>query len=801
MVAERLLDLRLPDLPSPAAPMDQAMASPALAEVFGPYLDPPMRTYGDHTMNDYIRAGTAGALVIQAVVIAGGRVVQGIYNHITKKPQIIYTEEGKMIDFPTTTPLAILDGERPTTPRPTTTRPTATATTADDNNVGAAASAKILDIAANSLSFASQSPHTPIAALFPDTKTDEQTARDLEKTAKGKWDQGNNATAIIKTKEEVMEENKALKEELLLYKSKQGKPSGGMIYDQCPWTPALVTRMSPNASPDKNMQHIVDNLSGWAEKALQIGQFPGPQLVDGRVVDVTNIVKVEMEKIKKKSEGGTTNNGNGAQGSRGTAGFGMPSPSTDGSHESPGNWIANLAASGGDDGDGGDDNGPDNYEIAQLDNRGGGHTDRSKEFTLVNPLNISIPTFTGKTLNSNPYLPFNNAIRRLVMAQGADGDTVLTILDKVEKMGTNTFTNQMLKELTGIYSKAPEYDRAIRAALLNWTSGIAKGLVQHNVANGLDAWRKLYNRYIPLASDLQDILIRELYDLKPVSEAEVDSLFDEIARIRDLYLKAGPGEDLSDKWIKSAILRNLPKDLVKNLAFELRKASTVEDIQSIITIYLHDPVTGLARGQTGPLICMTAQDRPEEEPDKTESKTYSQAANLAGAHASQQAQPKPEPSQDADINAVKGDKRKSDGKGKGKGYGECWHCGEWGHPRRECPVLLKEKGTLAALKGKGKGKGKGWKGGKGYKGGKGKGYGGGKGGRGKGTYIGKGLNYYGEEDYYNAWGGDDYNYEYEDWGWGGDNYYMVASTPCRRHPFRRCCLSPLSSALPLHAPT
>lgn len=50
--------------------------------------------------------------------------------------------------------------------------------------------------------------------------------------------------------------------------------------------------------------------------------------------------------------------------------------------------------------------------------------------------------------------------------------------------------------------KAEEFNRAVDAALLNWISGIAKGLVQHNVANGLDAWRKLYHRYIPLASDL-----------------------------------------------------------------------------------------------------------------------------------------------------------------------------------------------------------------------------------------------------------------------------------------------------------
>lgn len=49
------------------------------------------------------------------------------------------------------------------------------------------------------------------------------------------------------------------------------------------------------------------------------------------------------------------------------------------------------------------------------------------------------------------------------------------------------------------------------------------------------------------------------------------------------------------------------------------------------------------------------------------------------------------------------------------GYGECWHCGEWGRPRRGCPHLndpAKGKGSFDALKG-GKGNGNNCKGGKG----------------------------------------------------------------------------------------
>ena len=90
-----------------------------------------------------------------------------------------------------------------------------------------------------------------------------------------------------------------------------------------------------------------------------------------------------------------------------------------------------------------------------------------------------------------------------------------------------------------------------------------------------------------------------------------------------------------------------------------------------------------------------------------------------------------------DLDAVKGGKKD---KGKGKGYGQCWHCGEYGHPRRECPEWLKlQGGSVAALEGdwnKGKGKK-----GKGKKGGKGKGWN--NYGKSGGKSAGKSLNYWG----------------------------------------------------------
>ena len=114
------------------------------------------------------------------------------------------------------------------------------------------------------------------------------------------------------------------------------------------------------------------------------------------------------------------------------------------------------------------------------------------------------------------------------------------------------------------------------------------------------------------------------------------------------------------------------------MAFELKKADIIEDIQNLIIIYLHDPITGLARGQAGPLICLTAQEDDGKEadhqgaaPSKAEAHQAGAKSGVTAAGANASAQPTP----DTDLNALKGDKN---GKGNGKGYGECSHCGQWG---------------------------------------------------------------------------------------------------------------------------
>ena len=114
-------------------------------------------------------------------------------------------------------------------------------------------------------------------------------------------------------------------------------------------------------------------------------------------------------------------------------------------------------------------------------------------------------TFTGKNLQSYPYIKFNNQIRRLILTTGEDGEELLKHLNDIEKLGNEKFTNEDLHNFAKEVPKALEYDRVVKAALLNWISGIAQGLVEHGTECGFDAWRKLYHRYIPLADDMQNI--------------------------------------------------------------------------------------------------------------------------------------------------------------------------------------------------------------------------------------------------------------------------------------------------------
>ena len=145
--------------------------------------------------------------------------------------------------------------------------------------------------------------------------------------------------------------------------------------------------------------------------------------------------------------------------------------------------MANFTLANGNGDEDGDGDGPggnggyNNNE--ERGNKGNGH--RKHEFIFVNPRNVTITLFSGRNLNTNPYVPFNNSIRRLILSQGSNGELLLRMLDKVEKRGGNKYDNILLQNLISKFPKAAEFDTAIKSALLNWTIGVANSMTKYNV--------------------------------------------------------------------------------------------------------------------------------------------------------------------------------------------------------------------------------------------------------------------------------------------------------------------------------
>ena len=181
MVAERFLDLRLPKFSPNPARSQTAMSTPAVADVF---FDAPMRNYGNAPLHDHVQMGTAGALMVQVVVLIVGRVVQGNCNMVTKRPQLLYNEHGELLDFPMEQiqqrqpqqqqqqqDYIVASDDRPTTPRPAQSSTGDMATRfATIDRIEGAMSGFIRSLE----SAQSVSPTTPVVALFQDTNEQQQ---------------------------------------------------------------------------------------------------------------------------------------------------------------------------------------------------------------------------------------------------------------------------------------------------------------------------------------------------------------------------------------------------------------------------------------------------------------------------------------------------------------------------------------------------------------------------------------------------------------------------------------------------
>ena len=71
-----------------------------------------------------------------------------------------------------------------------------------------------------------------------------------------------------KDKEAILNETMLLKRRLTQYETSATKD---LVWENDPYIPVLVTQMSPNASPSKDMKYIADNIEQLAHKDIQTG--------------------------------------------------------------------------------------------------------------------------------------------------------------------------------------------------------------------------------------------------------------------------------------------------------------------------------------------------------------------------------------------------------------------------------------------------------------------------------------------------------------------------------------------------
>ena len=63
----------------------------------------------------------------------------------------------------------------------------------------------------------------------------------------------------------------------------------------------------------------------------------------------------------------------------------------------------------------------------------------------------------------------------------------------------------------------------MESTLLNYSAGVVDDVVEHRVENGFDVWWRPIYHHIFLARGLHTIMLQDRYDLKHVTEGDVDA--------------------------------------------------------------------------------------------------------------------------------------------------------------------------------------------------------------------------------------------------------------------------------------
>ena len=175
----------------------------------------------------------------------------------------------------------------------------------------------------------------------------------------------------------------------------------------------------------------------------------------------------------------------------------------------------------------------------------------------------------------------------------------------------------------------------------------------------------------------QDITLTEFISLEPVKDKYVRVLLNRVESLRDKHNRCGD-KPLAENIIKRVTMKCLPQSVVKPIAIALGEAQTFRQLRRFVIRQMHIAVIGMMDGHAQQPIYSAQDEKNLTEESKTQATDE---------------KTRPEAEDNGESNAA----TKGKSKGKGKGYGACWHCGEWGHPRRECPELNGQKGIVNAL--------------------------------------------------------------------------------------------------------
>lgn len=185
------------------------------------------------------------------------------------------------------------------------------------------------------------------------------------------------------------------------------------------------------------------------------------------------------------------------------------------------------------------------------------------------------------------YLEFIESQGEFISIKGKDGDVLNTILTWAENEGDCEVTTRHLEQLEKMVLKIWEYDRAVHATFTNWMEGDAKRLMRYEVNGGVDAWRKPYIEYIPLAQMRQDTILTKILNLKLVSAKNVRKLPNGMQELRYKCIQCG-GTPLGENIIKRMLVKCVPKEIAKPLSMHLGGSTTFQQVRKLIMQQMHD---------------------------------------------------------------------------------------------------------------------------------------------------------------------------------------------------------------------